>query len=112
MVVGALKIILHVGNSGGLKSKRKVARSLLDKVRAKFNAAAAEVDANDLWQRLEVGFCVCGNEVAQVREQMRNIARYVDNLGLAEVTDVRMEIMNLKDMTWAEQMEFAASEDL
>ncbi len=91
---------MHVSHSGGLKPKRKVARSILDRVRAKFNAAAAEVDANDLWQRLEIGFSVCGNKVAQVEEQMRNITRFVESLGLAEIVDVRLEVMNLKNMSW------------
>lgn len=100
MVVGALKIVLHVGYSGGLKPKRKVARSILDKVRAKFNTAAAEVGSNDLWQRLEIGFAVCGNEISQVEEQMRNIARFVESMALAEVVDVRLEVFNLKEMTW------------
>ena len=100
MVVGALKLVMHAGFSGGLKPKRKVVRSILDKVRARFNAAAAEVDSNDLWQRLELGFSVCGNEVAQVEDQMRNITRFVESMALAEIVDVRLEVMNLKDMTW------------
>ena len=100
MVVGALKLILHVGCADGLKPKRKVARSVIDKVKSRFNAAVAEVGANDLWQRLEIGFCVCGNQVAQVEEQMRNITSFVEGLGLAEVVDVRLEIMNLKEMAW------------
>jgi uncharacterized protein YlxP (DUF503 family) len=101
MVVGALKIVLHVTDAGGLKSKRKAARSIVDRVRSRFNAAAAEVGSNDLWQRLELGFAVCGNEVTRVREQMRNIIRQVESLALAELVDVRMEIMNFKDMTWS-----------
>ena len=100
MVVGALKLILHVSSAGGLKPKRKVARSVIDKVRARFNAAVAEVGANDLWQRLEIGFCVCGNQVSQVQEQIKNITSFVESLGLAELVDVRLEIMNLKEMTW------------
>jgi uncharacterized protein YlxP (DUF503 family) len=101
MIVGALKIVLHVSDAGELKSKRKVARSIIDRVRSRFNAAAAEVGSNDLWQRLELGFVVCGNETTRVREQIRNIRRQVESSALAELVDVRMEIMNLKDMTWS-----------
>ena len=103
MVVGALKLTLHVADSGGLKPKRKVARSILDRVKARFNASVAEVGSNDLWQRLELGFCVCGNEIAQVDDQMRNIRRFVESLILAEVVDARLEIINLKDMPWLVQ---------
>jgi uncharacterized protein YlxP (DUF503 family) len=101
MVIGALKIVLHMNESGGLKDKRKIAHSIIGKVRSRFNTAAAEVGANELWQRLELGFAVCGNETARVQEQMRNIRRQIESLALAELADVRMEIINLKDMAWA-----------
>jgi len=92
---------LHLGESGGLKPKRKVVRSITDRVRAKFNAAVSEVGANDLWQRLELGFAVCSNQSAHVERQLDEIGRFVERLALAEVVDVRVELMNLKDMTWA-----------
>jgi hypothetical protein len=101
MVVGALQMTLHLPMAGDLKAKRKVARSLNDRVRARFNVAVAEVGSNDLWQRLELGFAVCGNETAHVQRQLDEIGRFVERQALAEVTDVRVEIMNLKDMTWA-----------
>ena len=101
MVVGALMMTLHVPESGSLKVKRKVVRSITDRVRARFNAAAAEVGANDLWQRIELGFAVCGNKTSFVDKQMDEISRFVERLALAEVVDVRVEVMNLKEMTWA-----------
>ncbi len=101
MVVGALMLTMHLGEAGDLKAKRKVVRSIIDRVRSKFNAAAAEVGGAGLWQRLELGFTVCGNEVAHVGNQLDEIARFVERLALAEVVDVRVEVMNLKDMAWA-----------
>ncbi|MCA1988097.1 MAG: DUF503 domain-containing protein [Desulfarculus sp.] len=101
MVVGALTMTLHVADSGGLKTKRKVARAVIDRVRAKFNAAAAEVGGQDTWQRLELGFAVCGNQTAHVQHQLDEIARFVERLALAEITDLRQELVPLKDMAWA-----------
>lgn len=100
MVVGALALTLHVSHSGGLKPKRKVARAVLDRVRAKFNAGAAEIGSQDLWQRLELGFVVCSADAAHVHNQLDEIGRFVDRLGLAEIVDARREIMNLNDMPW------------
>jgi uncharacterized protein YlxP (DUF503 family) len=70
-------------------------------VRNKFNASAAEVGGNELWQRIELGFSVCGNQHSHVQNQLEELTRFVERLALAEVVDVRVEIMNLKDMTWA-----------
>ena len=101
MYVGALKLTLHLMGAASLKEKRKVVRSILDRVKAKFNTAASEVGGQDLWQRIELGFAVCGNEPAFVEEQMEKIRHFVDYLGLAQLSDVRVEIINLGEMTWA-----------
>ena len=111
MVLGALKLTLHLGEAGNLKAKRKVVRSITDRVRAKFNSAAAEVGSNELWQRLELGFCVCGNESRHVQNQLEEITRFVERLALAEVADVRVEVMTLKDMTWAPASELGWMQD-
>ena len=76
-------------------------RSILDRVRARFNAAASEVGGNDLWQRLELGFAVCANRPDHVERQLRRIQGFIERLALAEVVDVRVELVNLKDMAWA-----------
>lgn len=100
MVVGALKITLHLPQVGGLKPKRKVVRSIKDRVAARFKVAVAEVGAQDLWQRIELGFAFCGNDGGHVRNQIDTVARFVESLGLAEVVDVRIEVMHLKEMAW------------
>ena len=46
-----LEIRLHVEESGSLKSKRKVVRSLKDQIRGRFGASVAEIDGHDTWQR-------------------------------------------------------------
>ncbi|RJX30480.1 MAG: DUF503 domain-containing protein [Desulfarculus sp.] len=96
-----MTMTLHLGQGESLKAKRKVVRSIGDRVRARFNAAAAEVGGQDLWQRIELGFAVCGNETAHVDSQLDSIRRFVERLALAEVVDVRRELINLKEMTWA-----------
>ncbi|CAO0820114.1 DUF503 domain-containing protein [Desulfarculales bacterium] len=101
MVVGILMMTLHVQAARNLKAKRKVSRAVIDRVRAKFNAAACELGAGDLWQRLELGFAVCSNEVAHAQALIDEIGRFVERLALAEIVDVHQEVTNLKDMAWA-----------
>ena len=43
MVVGTLRIEFLLVDNRSLKGKRKVVRSMVDKVKSKFNAAIAEV---------------------------------------------------------------------
>ncbi|MCB2186029.1 MAG: DUF503 domain-containing protein [Deltaproteobacteria bacterium] len=101
MVVGALVMTLHLGEGASLKAKRKVVRSILDRVRARFNVSAAEVGSQDLWQRLELGFAVCSNEAAHVDSQLASLERFVEGQSEALVTDVRVEVIHLEEMAWA-----------
>ena len=47
MVVGTLKIEFMLFDNRSLKGKRKVVKSMVDKVKARFNVSIAEVGAND-----------------------------------------------------------------
>jgi uncharacterized protein YlxP (DUF503 family) len=47
--VGILRLTLHLPEPGSLKSKRHLLRSALDRVRARFPVAIAEVGENDTW---------------------------------------------------------------
>ncbi len=62
MVVGVCTIALHIPNSQSLKDKRRVLRSLKDRLRQEFNLSVAEVADNDLWQKATLGLAVAAND--------------------------------------------------
>lgn len=51
MVVGVCTIEIHLPFSQSLKDKRRVLKSLKDRLRGRHNISLAEVDGQDLWQR-------------------------------------------------------------
>ena len=53
MVVGILNITLYIGGMTSLKDKRSVVKSILSKVRAKFNVSAAETGRQDDWKTVK-----------------------------------------------------------
>ena len=95
MVVGTLKIILHLHDNRSLKGKRKVVRSMVDKVKHKFNVSIAEVGSNDKWQRIELGVSAVGNDRRHIDSSLNNILDYMDTLYLAEIVDSSVEIYNI-----------------
>jgi len=99
MFVGILRLTLHLPEPGSLKSKRHLLRSALDRVRARFNVAAAEVGENDLWQRSVVGVAAVGNDSAFVNEVLDKVADFVSGVhgGQLLVTDRAMEIVPFGD---------------
>lgn len=95
MVVGTLKIEFRIQDNHSLKGKRKVVRSMVDRVKHKFNVAVAEVGANDNWQRIELGISTVGNDRRYVDSALNNILAFLESLYLAEVVNTEMEILNL-----------------
>ncbi len=61
-----------------MKAKRQVAQSLKTKLRNQFNVAVAEVEDQDLWQRLTLGVCCISNDPAHANEVISKVASYVE----------------------------------
>jgi uncharacterized protein len=95
MVVGALIIQFHIYENQSLKGKRKIVKSMIDKVKNKFNVSIAETGSNDKWQIIELGVSAVANDRRFVDSSLANVLSYLDSMCLAEIVNSRMEIMNL-----------------
>ena len=90
---GIIKFRLHCCHS--LKGKRRVVKSIISNLRNNFNASVAEVASNDLHQRAEIGFALVGNNRALINSKIDKLINLTDDLGIAEIIDTEMEIVNL-----------------
>ncbi|MFH1134759.1 MAG: DUF503 domain-containing protein [Pseudomonadota bacterium] len=93
--MGVLKVTMRIPENASLKGKRKVVKSLLGRIKSRFNVAAAEVESNDLWQRAEIGVAVVGNDGRFINSVLDKILDYIERETEAEVTDSQMDIMNV-----------------
>lgn len=73
--VCVLEARIHVEESGSLKSKRKVIRSLKDAVRRRFGAAVAEVGGQDTWQRSTLLVALVGG--AETEGRADEVQRFI-----------------------------------
>ncbi len=92
MVVGTLVIELFIGSSVTLKDKRRVLRSILDKVKAKFNVSIAEVGNQDAWQRSTLGVACVSNETAHAQSMLSKVTKFIESQGDADIIAVHTEI--------------------
>lgn len=95
MVMGVLQLELLIAGSGSLKAKRKVIKSIIAKVRNRFNVAAAEVGDNDLWNKSLLGFGFIGNDRNFINSSMDHVLNFIESMQVAEIIDQHMEIINL-----------------
>ena len=90
-----MKIEFLLFDNRSLKGKRKVVRSMVDKVKSKFNAAIAEVGSNDKWQKIELGVSTVGNDRRHVDSSLNHILDFLESLCLAQIVNTEMDIINM-----------------
>jgi len=95
MIVAAAVVEIHVHGSQSLKAKRGVVRSISRRVRNRFNVSVAEVGGQETWQRAELGLCAAGGERARVRGLIERAVEFIEQLHLAEIVAVDIEIVDL-----------------
>ena len=76
MIVGVRTWELHLAGCQSLKDKRRVLKSLKDRLHQRFNVSAAEVDHHDAWQRAALACSVVSTE----RRHAEAVLASCDNL--------------------------------
>lgn len=93
MIVGLLRIEVHVPDAQSLKDKRSVLKSLKDQLRGRFNIAVAELDPNEKWQRATVGISTLGGDRAHVEGLLRGVMEWLRATRLVDVIRVEEEYL-------------------
>lgn len=97
MVVGVCRLSLHFADSSSLKAKRQRLRRIVERCRAKFNAAVAEVADQDSWKRATVGVTVVGNAEPHVHSMLDGLLGFVEELYLGQILSAEREIIHYSD---------------
>lgn len=91
MVIALARITLHIPENRSLKGKRKVVKSLINKVRHRFPVAIAEVDDHDLWQQAQLGLALISNDSQVLDASMTKIMRFIEDQYVAQIIDSKVE---------------------
>jgi uncharacterized protein YlxP (DUF503 family) len=89
----SLKFFLHGNNS--LKEKRRITKSIKDRVKNKFNISIAEIGDQDVWQNLHLGIVAVGSDFKYLDGLMNKVVESIDNMHLAEMTDCQIKTVQL-----------------
>lgn len=77
MIVGISIFELHLPTSRSLKDKRRVVKSLIDRVHQRYRLSVAETDFHDLHQRAEIAVAAVAaggeGEMEKMMEEIRNL---------------------------------------
>ena len=99
MVVGLLRVRLHIPAAHSLKERRAVVRRAVERVRTRFNVAIAEVGDLERWQVATLGVAVVSNDRAHANEVLDKVVSGIASVvaGLAMVTGREMDLQSYGD---------------
>jgi uncharacterized protein YlxP (DUF503 family) len=93
MTVAVLRIRLRLP-AHTLKEKRSIVKSVVERVRTRFNAACAEIDDLNSPGYATLGIACIANESQHADRQVQNIAATIESWRLdAELLDVQVELI-------------------
>jgi uncharacterized protein YlxP (DUF503 family) len=93
MVIGILQLELSIQDAMSLKDKRRVVKSLKDRLANSNNVSVAEVGALDEHRRSILGLAMVGNEKSYVEGALSKLVDFVRSVGNVNLVDYQIEIM-------------------
>jgi uncharacterized protein YlxP (DUF503 family) len=73
-----LQVIFEVPESGSLKDKRRVVKSIKDRLRLKFHVSCAETDLQDSLRFAQIGAAIVSNSAEFGESVMRKALAFVE----------------------------------
>lgn len=68
-------------------------KSLIDRIKVRFNVSIAEVGEMDAWQRSVVGISFVSNEQAHVSRVLAAVVSFIEQQGAVQLIDFQTELL-------------------
>lgn len=93
MFIGILQFELLIPGAGNLKDKRRVVRSLKDRLHREHQVSVAEIGALDVWTVAEIGLSVTAGTAARAGEVLDAVLLKIRGLHDAELGPYLREVV-------------------
>jgi uncharacterized protein YlxP (DUF503 family) len=94
MHVGTARVALRLDGNRSLKGKRVVVKSVVQRIRNRFNVAVAEIDTQDAWQVATLGIVCVSDDPRHSNEMLNKVIDFIESERLdAEVGEVDVELI-------------------
>jgi uncharacterized protein YlxP (DUF503 family) len=93
MVIGVLRVRLGVFEARSLKDKRRVTKSLKDRLASRHNVSIAEIDDLDHRQAATLGLAMVANEPRFVESALSKLVDEIRAFPHASLVDYQIELL-------------------
>jgi uncharacterized protein YlxP (DUF503 family) len=89
-------VALRLAENSSLKGKRMVVRSVVQRVRNRFNVALAEIETQDAWEVITLGIACVSDDPRHANEMLSKVIDFIEAERLdAEVGTVELELISV-----------------
>jgi len=94
MIVGLLTIHIHMSGINSLKEKRRIVKSLVERLKGRFNLSVAEVERQDSRSQAVIGIALVSNDSSFVGRQLDMVVKFIRRDGRFHVGQIDREIFS------------------
>jgi uncharacterized protein YlxP (DUF503 family) len=94
MLVGVMEARMYMQGVTSLKQKRSIVKSLIGRVKSRFNTSIAEVDHQDNKTSALIAIAIVSNESDFINQQFDSIIKFMRNDGRFYLGQVQREIFS------------------
>jgi hypothetical protein len=92
MIVGMMQVQLRLYGIGSLKDKRRVVKSVIERIQSRFNVSISEIEAQDSKVHAVIGICATANDSAFIQKQLETVKTFLLGDGRFIVCKTDLEI--------------------
>jgi len=93
MIIGSCRLDLYFPGSNSLKDKRHILKSLIQRTRAAFNVAIAEVEHHDDWRLATIAIVTVSNESSFSSQVIQGALRLIEKNPELELLEIQVEML-------------------
>jgi uncharacterized protein len=91
MVVAILTVSISIPQANSLKDKRRVIKSIKDRLRSGFNVSVAEIGDQDIWRTALLGIAVISEDASYANGVVSRVQDLIGNRTDAIMTHCELE---------------------
>ena len=91
MLIGTMTAQIYMHGIASLKEKRGIVKSLINRLRNRFNISVSEVDQQDSRSSAVIGIAVVSNDARFIDQQLDTVLNFMQNDGRFYIGQVERE---------------------
>jgi len=90
MIVSMIQLLFEIPETGSIKDKRRIVKSVVEKLKNRFHLSAAEVDLHDSLSFAQIGGAMVSNSCVFGESVLNKALKMIENETSIRIQDVKI----------------------